>query len=142
MGAVSLRQLPDPLRDEVAAGEVALMTIENDEHTPVGLVLPFPSPGDPDGVIRLGANLVKSGALGGAAAARMAGLSLPGFMDALERLQIEGVWTDEGRLQLDLAELGRGGAPDRARQALDELLGGEMSEDEAMEKALELEHLG
>lgn len=107
MSAFSARRLhddPDALLRDIEAGQAAVLT-QDDEQTPLGLVLPFPSPEDPLGTLRTLAQLVKSGMLSAGQAARVLDLSRLDFIDAMNALGIEDVWSDADRLAEDRVNL-------------------------------------
>lgn len=103
MSAWSTRRLPAELVAEVNAGDVAVIT-EDDETTPMGIILPFPS--DPDQRVREAASLLRAGLVGSETAARLAGCD--GVSSFLERCgALQETIMGEDVLQEDLATASR-----------------------------------
>ena len=105
MGAYTAGELakdPQEALQEVRDGGVAVLTEEDPEHTPFGLVIPLRAR-DPEARIRLAATLLQHGAIGTGSAWRMAGCpDLESFLEATGRLGIEDLWTDTERASEDL----------------------------------------
>ena len=75
MGAYTAGELakdPHEALQEVRDGGVAVLTEEDPEHTPFGLVIPLRAR-DPEARVRLAATLLQQGATGTGSAWRMAG---------------------------------------------------------------------
>ena len=105
MGAYTAGELakdPHEALQEVRDGGVAVLTEEDPEHTPFGLVIPLRAR-DPEARVRLAATLLQQGAIGTGSAWRMAGCpDLESFLEATGSLGIEDLWTDTERASEDL----------------------------------------
>ena len=110
MQAFSVRQLKSNPSTVLRAAEADAMALVTSHHEPMALVVALDRLGLPDtAAVRSGLalSLFHAGSLSVGAAARIAGLHLPRFLEILGSLRIPVADSSEGELDDDLAQARR-----------------------------------